>query len=50
MGADADVVVLHPGSLEVQYVIANGKLLKSPETCEAVSLSDAAFFTDVPSK
>lgn len=35
MGADADVVVLHPGSLEVQYVIANGKLMNSPETPSA---------------
>lgn len=29
-GADADILILSPQSLEVQYVIARGKLLKSP--------------------
>ena len=36
-GADADIVILSPETLQVQYVIARGKVLKSPSvTSEGV--------------
>lgn len=38
VGVDADIVILSAEGLEVEYVIAGGKLLKSPEDsiCECL--------------